>query len=69
MLVKELLEILADHDPDKEVKIATNRANPYMSSVRGIVEQAGCVFVCQDYDSKSMDSDPWQELDGPYPYE
>ena len=70
MIVSELLELLQGHDPNAEVKIATNRANPYMSSVRGVVSTGGSyLFICQDYDSTAMESDPWQELDGPYPYE
>lgn len=71
MIVSELIELLQGHEPGAEVKIATNRANPYMSSVRGVVStgSSSYLFICQDYDSTAMESDPWQELDGPYPYE
>lgn len=70
MLVSELIEILQGHEPSAEIKIATNRANPYMSSVRGVVSTGNThLYICQDYDSTAMESDPWQELDGPYPYE
>lgn len=71
MIISELIELLQGHDPNAEVKIATNRANPYMSSVRGIVSGAAnsYLYICQDYDSTAIDSDPWQELDGPYPYD
>jgi len=69
MIVSELIEILQGHNPDQEVKIATNRANPYMSSVRGAVATGSSyLYICQDYDSTALELDPWQELDGPYPY-
>ncbi len=69
MIVSELIEILQGHEPSAEVKIATNRANPYMSSVRGVVSTGNLnLYICQDYDSTALELDPWQELDGPYPY-
>lgn len=70
MLVSELLEILSAHDPNREVKIAKNRAHPYMSSVRGVVSTGSSyLYLCEDYDNTAMEVDPWQELDGPYPYD
>ena len=70
MLVRDLLELLADHDPTREVKIAKNRAHPYASSVRGVVSTGNSsLFICEDYDAHAIDNDPWQELDGPYPYD
>lgn len=67
MIVKELLEILATHDQDREVKIVSNRANPFMTGIRGIVVTGGNshLYICEDYDVVKMETDPWQELDGP----
>jgi len=37
MKIEELIEILEDHDPQSEVKIAMNPARPFVSHIRGVV--------------------------------
>ena len=41
MILSELMEILATHDQNREVKIAKNRVFPHMTDVRGIVVTGG----------------------------
>ena len=67
MILSELMEILATHDQNREVKIAKNRVFPHMTDVRGIVVTGGNnhLYICEDYNAVKLESDPWQELDGP----
>lgn len=68
MKVHELIDILADHDPDHEVVIVTDRyTGPFMAGTRGVVQTSGYgpVMLCSDYEARRIDADPWSELDGP----
>ena len=46
--VKDILDILKDHDPSAEIKIVVNRAYPTSSSIYGVVGKSGNVYLCQD---------------------
>ena len=63
--VKDILDILKDHDPSAEIKIVVNRAYPTSSSIYGVVGKSGNVYLCQDFDSIGLTFDPWSELDVP----
>ncbi len=65
MKVSELLEILQDHNPDDDVKVATSPARPFVSHVRGVVKPTGGspVFLLEDYNAQPIDLDLWRLLD------
>jgi hypothetical protein len=66
MLVKELLEVLSDHDPNMELTIVTDRyTGPFAVALRGVVQTSSNLYLCGDYVAKQIDTDPWAELDGP----
>lgn len=66
MLVKELLEVLQDHDGNMELTVVTDRyTGPFAVALRGVVGTSKEVYLCGDYISNKIDSDPWAELDGP----
>lgn len=68
MKVHELLEILAEHNPDHDVVLVTDRyTGPFMTDLRGVVQTSGYgpLMLCADYNARRIDSDPWSELDGP----
>ena len=63
--VKDIVDILKDHDQGAKINIVVNRAFPSQSSIYGIVGKTGEVYLCQDFDSRPLDFDPWSELDVP----
>jgi hypothetical protein len=66
MLVKELIEVLQDHDQDMELTVVTDRyTGPFAVALRGVVGTAREVYLCGDYVANKIDKDPWAELDGP----
>ena len=65
MKVEELIEILEDHDPQSEVKIATNPARAYVSHIRGVVHPTtnSPVFLVEDYNAQPSQVNFWGLLD------
>lgn len=65
MKVSDLLEILADYPPNKEVMLAVDPAHPFVSHIRGVVCPSGGspVFLLEDFGSRPTDLDLWRILD------
>jgi len=66
MLVKELIEVLQDHDQNMELTVVTDRyTGPFAVALRGVVGTGSKIYLCGDYVANKIDTDPWAELDGP----
>ena len=65
MKIEELIEILEDHDPQSEVKIAMNPARPFVSHIRGVVHPSlnSAVFLVEDYNAQPSQINFWGLLD------
>lgn len=65
MKVRELIEILQDHQQEDEVWVAKSPARPFIAPIRGVLKTStlGPVFILEDYGSKPLDIDLWGKLD------
>jgi hypothetical protein len=65
MKIEELIEILEDHEPQSEVKIAMNPARPFVSHIRVFVHPSlnSAVFLVEDYNAQPSQINFWGLLD------